>query len=100
MTHRYINRGEINDFPNEFIIQVNSERGFDTYSSDAKQNMSGYSGCGIFIESEKIPYLCGIITELGSEEGLFSFVNGISILGIDDELYQEKNIHLPNVKWE
>lgn len=100
MTHRYINRGEINDFPNEFIIQVNSERGFDTYSNDAKQNMSGYSGCGIFIESEKISYLCGIITELGSEEGLFSFVNGISILGIDNELYQVKNIHLPNVKWD
>lgn len=99
MTHRYIIRGEINDFPNEFIIQVNCERDFDTYSSDAKQNMSGYSGCGIFIESEKISYLCGIITELGSEEGLFSFVNGISIIDIDDKLYQAKNIHFPNAKW-
>ena len=99
MTSRYIIRGEINDFPSDSIIQVNSERSFETYLSDAKSNISGYSGCGIFVENEEIPYLCGIITELGSEEGLFAFVNGISIFVIDNVLYQEKNIHLPNAKW-
>lgn len=87
MSHRYIVRGEINDIPNESIIQVNSERGFETYLSDAKSNMSGYSGCGIFVESEGEPYLCGIITELGSAEGLFAFVNGISIFVIENILY-------------
>ncbi len=84
---------------NDSIIQVNSERNFETYLSDAKGNMSGYSGCGIFVESEEISYLCGIITELGSPDGIFSFVNGISIVDIDDVLYREKKIHLPNVKW-
>ena len=99
MTPRYIIRGEINDLPSDSIIQVNSERSFETYLSDAKSNISGYSGCGIFVESEDIPYLCGIITELGSAEGLFAFVNGISIFVIDNALCQEKNIHLPNTKW-
>lgn len=99
MTSRYIIRGEINDLPSDSIIQVNSERSFETYLSDAISNISGYSGCGIFVESEDIPYLCGIITELGSAEGLFAFVNGISIFVIDNALCQEKNIHLPNAKW-
>lgn len=98
-THRYIMRGEINDLPNESIIQVNSDRNLETYTSDAKSNVSGYSGCGIFIESEKNSYLCGIVTDLGSAEGVFSFVNGISILFIDDMLNKEKKIHLPNIKW-
>lgn len=99
MTHRYIIRGEINELPNDSIIQINSERSFETYSSDARKNMSSYSGSGIFIESDTIPYLCGIITDLGSKEGTFSFVNGISISVIDDILYRKKNIHLPNIKW-
>lgn len=99
MTHRYIIRGEINDFPKDSIIQVNSERNFETYSCDAKSNMSGYSGGGIFVEDAGIPYLCGIVTNLGSAEGVFAFVNGISIFVIDDRLYKEKNIHLPNIKW-
>lgn len=99
MTSRYIIRGEINDLPNDSIIQVNSERSFETYANDAKGNMSGYSGCGIFIESKEGPYLCGIITDLGSKEGIFSFVNGISIFVVDNILYQEKNIHLPNINW-
>lgn len=99
MTHRYIIRGEINELPNDSIIQINSERSFETYLSDAQKNMSSYSGSGIFIESDKIPYLCGIITNLGSKEGTFSVVNGILISVIDDILYQKKNIHLPNTKW-
>lgn len=98
-THRYIMRGEINDFPNDSIIQVNSERNFETYISDAKSNVSGYSGCGIFLESDKNTYLCGIVTDLGSTNGLFSFVNGVSIYVIDEVLCKEKNVHLPNPKW-
>ena len=99
MTHRYIIRGEINDIPKESIVQVNSNRSFETYLNDAKENMSGYSGCGIFVESEKTPYLCGIIIQLGSEEGIFAFVNGISIVAVDNILYEEKETHLPNAKW-
>lgn len=99
MTSRYKIRGKVNDFPNSSIIQVNSERNFETYLSDAKTNMSGYSGCGIFVECEESIYLCGIITKLGSAEGVFSFVNGISICAIDNELYQIKNTHLSNAKW-
>ena len=99
MTHRYIIWGKINDFPNHSIIQVNSDRSFETYVSDAKSNVSAYSGCGIFVKSGEMPYLCGIVTELGSSEGLFAFVNGISALVIDNVLYQQKNIHLPNAKW-
>lgn len=99
MTSRYIARGEINEFPNNSIIQVNCDRGFETYSNDAINNMSGYSGCGVFLENNKNMYLCGIITELGSSEGLFSFVNGISISVIENALYQAKNIHLPDTKW-
>lgn len=100
MTHRYIIRGEINDIPKESIVQVNSNRSFETYLNDAKENMSGYSGCGIFVESEKTPYLCGIIIQLGSEEGIFAFVNGISIVAVDNILYEEKETHLPNAKME
>lgn len=99
MTARYINRGEINELPSDSIIQVNSDRNFETYNEDAKTNMSGYSGCGIFIENEENSYLCGIITDLGSKEGLFSLMNGISISVIDNILYQKKDIHLPNYKW-
>ena len=99
MTARYINRGEINELPSDSIIQVNGNRNFETYNEDAKTNISAYSGCGIFIENEENPYLCGIITELGSKEGVFSFVNGISIFVIDNALYQKKNVHLPNCKW-
>ena len=98
-TSRYIIRGNINECPNASIVQVNSERNFETYFSDAKKNMAGYSGCGIFVESEENIYLCGIITELGSEEGLFSFVNGISIVDIDSVIYQAKKRHLPDIKW-
>ena len=99
MTSRYIIRGEINDIPNDSIIQVNSNRNFETYSNDAMNNMSGYSGCGIFVENEEKTYLCGIVTELGSSDGVFSFINGISINVIDNILYKKKNVHLPNVKW-
>lgn len=99
LTSRYIMRGKINDFPSGSIIQVNSDRSFDTYISDAKNNMAGYSGCGLFVENEENPYLCGIINDLGSEEGLFSFVNGITIVAIDNVLYQRKGKHFLNIKW-
>ena len=99
MTHRYRMSGEINDIPNDSIIQINMDRNPETYSQDAIGNMSSYSGSGVFVESDKSIYLCGIITELGSKEGVFAFVNGISISRIDDILYQEKIVHLPNVKW-
>ena len=99
MTSRYIARGEINEFPNDSIIQVNCDRGFETYSNDAINNISGYSGCGLFLEHHENMYLCGIITKLGSPDGLFSFVNGISISAIENALYQAKKIHLPDTKW-
>ena len=99
MTSRYIARGEINEFPNDSIIQVNCDRGFETYSNDAINNISGYSGCGLFLEHNENMYLCGIITMLGSPDGLFSFVNGISISAIENALYQAKKIHLPDTKW-
>ena len=99
MFPRYIVRGMINECPESSTIQVNSERAFDTYINDANSNMSGYSGCGIFVEQRENTYLCGIVTELGSPEGLFSFVNGISILEIDDVLFQSTNRHLPDTRW-
>lgn len=99
MTSRYIARGKINELPNDSIIQVNCERGFETYLNDAISNISGYSGCGLFLESNENIFLCGIITNLGSPEGLFSFVNGIAISVIENELYRVKNIHLPDTRW-
>ncbi len=99
MVSRYKIGGEVNELPNSSIIQVNSDRSFETYFSDAKKNMSGYSGSGIFVEDETTLYLCGIVTQLGSEEGVFSFVNGISIITIDSALYQAKKKHLPNIEW-
>ena len=65
-----------------------------------KKSMSSYSGSGIFIESDKIPYLCGIITNLGSKEGTFSVVNGILISVIDDILYQKKEYTFTEYKME
>lgn len=99
MTSRYIARGKINEFPNNSIIQVNCDRGFDTYLNDAINNISGYSGGGLFLKYNENIFLCGIITELGSPDGLFSFVNGISISIIENALFQAKNIHLPDTKW-
>lgn len=96
---RYLLRGVINDIPGQSIIQINSDRSLETYESTASQNVSGYSGSGIFIEGDNRIYLCGILNELCSPEGAFSAINGISIFRIDDELFKEKNIHLPNIRW-
>lgn len=97
--HRYLLRGKVNDLPGKSIVQINSERNFDTYENDAKGNVSSYSGGGIFIESNDQAFLCGITTELGSAQGAFSIINGISILKIDEKLYEKTNMHLPNIKW-
>ncbi len=97
--HRYLLRGKVNDLPGKSIVQINSERNFDTYENDAKGNVSSYSGGGIFIESNDQAFLCGITTELGSAQGAFSIINGISIFKIDEELYEKTNMHLPNIKW-
>lgn len=97
--HRYLLRGKVNDLPGKSIVQINSERNFDTYENDAKGNVSSYSGGGIFIESNDQAFLCGITTELGSAQGAFSIINGISIFKIDEKLYEKTNMHLPNIKW-
>lgn len=96
---RYLLRGEINDIPSKSIIQINSESSFETYESTASQNVSGYSGSGVFIEEDNRIYLCGILNDLCSPEGAFSAINGISIFRIDDELFKAQNIHLPNIRW-
>ena len=96
---RYLLRGEINDIPSKSIIQINSESSFEIYESTASQNVSGYSGSGVFIEEDNRIYLCGILNDLCSPEGAFSAINGISIFRIDDELFKAQNIHLPNIRW-
>lgn len=96
---RYLLRGEVNDLPGDSILQINSERTFETYESDAKSNVSSYSGSGIFVENDNQVFLCGIVTELGSSQGIFSIINGISIFKIDDELYKMQKEHLPNIRW-
>lgn len=97
--HRYLLRGKVNDLPGKSVIQINSDRGFDTFENDAKGNVSAYSGSGIFIEMDEQAFLCGIITELGSAQGVFSIINGISISEVDKVLYGKKKEHLPNIKW-
>lgn len=97
--HRYLLRGNVNDLPGKSIVQINCERSFDTYENDAKGNVSSYSGGGIFIEDNNQAFLCGIIIELGSAQGVFSIINGIAIFKIDEEFYEKTNMHLPNIKW-
>ena len=97
--HRYILRGMVNDLPGKSVVQINSDRDFDTYENNAKVNVSAYSGSGIFIEIDEQAFLCGIITELGSAQGVFSVINGITVSKIDEVLYEKKEEHLPNIKW-
>ena len=62
MTHRYIIRGEINDIPKESIVQVNSNRSFWNIFKWCKRKICRViQDVAYFVESEKTPYLCGII---------------------------------------
>lgn len=96
---RYALRGQVNELPGNYIIQINCTVPIETYESDAQNIVSQYSGSAIFVESDKQVYLAGIVTELGSPQGTFGVINGVMISKIDEELYQFGEGHLPNIKW-
>lgn len=97
---RFSLRGKVNELPNNSTIQVTSEQNLETYGKDAKMNVSGYSGSGIFLENENKIYLCGIITELADSQGTFGALNGIAISTIDSKLFNERKEHLSNIEFK
>lgn len=96
---RYSLRGEINELPGNAVVQINCRREFQTFENTAKNNMAGYSGSGIFIEIDSCVYLCGIVTELLSGDGVFSAVNGVLTEKIDEVLHDKNGVHLANAEW-
>jgi len=74
---RYPLKASIVSLPGDNIIQLNSERSMNTFSQNAIENMSGFSGSGIFKIINDEAFLCGIITELGSADGAFDAICGV-----------------------
>lgn len=85
---RYPLRASIVSLPGDNIIQLNSERSMTTFSQNAVENMSGFSGSGIFKILDNEVFLCGIITELGSVDGAFDAICGVSSDCIQNILLQ------------
>ncbi|ACL77022.1 ABC-three component system protein [Ruminiclostridium cellulolyticum] len=75
---RYPLDAKIISLPGEGIIEINSERSMSTFSQNAKEIMSSFSGSGIFKIVENEIFLCGIITDLSSPEGAFDAISGVS----------------------
>lgn len=75
---RYPLDARVVSLPGENIIELNSERSMDTFTQDAKDIMSSYSGSGIFKKVEDEVFLCGIIIELSSPGGAFGAISGVS----------------------
>ena len=95
-THRYNLNSTVNSFPDNSKIILDCNRPLETYESTAKDNVSGYSGCGIFSKRNDSYFLHGIITNLGSPQGTFGFVQGVQIDTINKFLYSKKSKNLTN----
>ncbi|WHH58829.1 ABC-three component system protein [Petroclostridium sp. X23] len=86
---RYPLDAKIVSLPGENIIELSSERPMDTFTQNAKDIMSNYSGSGIFKKVEDEVFLCGIITDLGSPDGAFGAICGVSRDCIQEKLVEK-----------
>ncbi|MFI3214311.1 MAG: ABC-three component system protein [Eubacteriales bacterium] len=77
-TERFPLSAEVIEIPENNIMTLNSMQPLETLSQSAIDVVSCYSGSGIFKVTEGETYLCGIIIELGSPEGAFGALRGIT----------------------
>lgn len=61
------------------IIKLRVDATLSTFNYDARHNVEGFSGAGIYIDLEGRLYLTGILTNIGNPEGAFDTLKGISI---------------------